>query len=307
MAASSLKIEGLLGMVTLRLKDDNFLKWRYQIESVLEEVTAAYKEWLRADKALLSFLIATLSDDAIEYVIGSKTARDAWLSLSDHYATVSRALISHLKTELQTAQKGGDSIDKFLLCLKRIKDQLSVAGISISDDDLMIAALNGLPSEYDMIKTVLIARDTSISFKDFRTQLLAAEQSAESRLSALHTPMVAMIGHTSSGSLNTGAGILPTPSTVLVSPSGFHANARPSGSMSTSFGRGRFSGNRSFPPRGDFQGYRPSHGGGFQGFRPSPGGFPKFGVVPECQICNKRGHTAVNCYHRNVSPQHSAS
>ncbi|KAL6276638.1 hypothetical protein ACE6H2_020239 [Prunus campanulata] len=62
--------------------------------------------------------------------------------------------------------------------------------------------------------------------------------------------MVAMIGHTSSGSLNTGAGILPTPSTVPVSPSGFHANARPSGSMSTSFGRGRFSGNRSFPPRG---------------------------------------------------------
>ncbi|CAL8169794.1 unnamed protein product [Prunus armeniaca] len=105
MAASSLKIEGLLGMVTLRLKDYNFLKWRYKLESILEEavtskVTALDKEWLRANKALLSFLIATLSDDAIEYVIGSKTAHDAWLSLSDRYATVSRARINHLKTEL---------------------------------------------------------------------------------------------------------------------------------------------------------------------------------------------------------------
>ncbi|CAL2272430.1 unnamed protein product [Prunus armeniaca] len=128
MAASSLKIEGLLGMVTLRLKDYNFLKWRYKLESILEgydlvghfdgstiappkfsildeeavtsKVTTLDKEWLRANKALLSFLIATLSDDAIEYVIGSKTAHDAWLSLSDRYATVSRARINHLKTEL---------------------------------------------------------------------------------------------------------------------------------------------------------------------------------------------------------------
>ncbi|KAI5318469.1 hypothetical protein L3X38_038177 [Prunus dulcis] len=100
----------------------------------------------------------------------------------------------------------------------------------------MIAALIGLSSKYDMIKTVLIARDTSISFKEFGTQLLAAEKSVQSRLSALHTPMVAMIGHTS-GSLNPGAGILPTPSTVPISPFGLHANAQPSSSMSISFGR----------------------------------------------------------------------
>ncbi|KAI5332740.1 hypothetical protein L3X38_022869 [Prunus dulcis] len=74
-------------------------------EGITSEVTAAYKEWLKIDKALLSFLIATLSDDAIEYVIGSKTSHDAWLSLTDRYATVSRARINQLKTELQTAKK----------------------------------------------------------------------------------------------------------------------------------------------------------------------------------------------------------
>ncbi|CAL2226059.1 unnamed protein product [Prunus armeniaca] len=190
-------------MVTLCRKDNNFLKWQYQIEFFLEgyglfghfdgstiapqkfavldeegvtsEVTTGYKEWLRTDKALMSFVIATLSDDTIEYVSDSKTTRDAWLSLSNPYAMMSHAQISHLKTELQKAKKGGDSINKFLLCLKHIKDQLSVAGISISNDDLMIVALNGLPSEYDMIKTVLIALDTSISFKEFHTQLLTAE------------------------------------------------------------------------------------------------------------------------------------
>ena len=147
-SSSSVKIDGLLGMITLHLRDDNFLKWSFQLESVLQgydlfghfdgtevapprfaivdeegvtsEVTADYKEWIRTDKALLSLLIATLSDEAIEYVIGTKTARDAWLSLSDRYASISRARINHLKTELQMAQKGGDSIERFFLHLKTV-------------------------------------------------------------------------------------------------------------------------------------------------------------------------------------------
>lgn len=91
---------------------------------------------------------------------------------------MSLARINHLKTELQTAQKDADSIERFLLWLKHIRDQLASAGVTISDDDFMITVLNGLPSEYDMIKTVLIARDSLISLKDFRAQLLAAEQTA---------------------------------------------------------------------------------------------------------------------------------
>ncbi|CAL9013531.1 unnamed protein product [Prunus brigantina] len=93
------------------------------------------------------------------------------------------------------ATKGSDSIEKFLLRLKHIRDYLAIAGagVSLSDDDMMIAALNGLPSKYDMIRTVLVARDTSLSFKDFRNQLLAAEQAAEARVLSSHAPMVGML------------------------------------------------------------------------------------------------------------------
>ncbi|XP_008235845.1 PREDICTED: uncharacterized protein LOC103334645 [Prunus mume] len=201
-SSSSIKVEGLLGMVIIRLGDDNFLKWSFQIESLLQgydlfghfdgslvpppkfaildesvtsEVTDAYRDWLRTDKSLLSFLIATLFDKALEYVIGSKTAREAWLQLSDRYATVSQSQINHRKTELQTAQKGADSIERFLLQLKHIRDKLALARVPILDVDFMITVLNGLSSEYDIIKTVLIARDLLISLKDFRAQLLAAE------------------------------------------------------------------------------------------------------------------------------------
>ncbi|CAL8153026.1 unnamed protein product [Prunus armeniaca] len=92
-SSSLVKIDGLLRMITLCLEDDNFLKWSFQLESILQgydifghfdgtdvapscfaivdeegvtsAVTAAYKEWILTDKALLSLLIATLSDEAI--------------------------------------------------------------------------------------------------------------------------------------------------------------------------------------------------------------------------------------------------
>ncbi|CAL8151065.1 unnamed protein product [Prunus armeniaca] len=80
----------------------------------------------KVDKALLSLLIATLSDEAIEYVIRSKTTFEAWMNLTDRYATLSSARVNLLKTKLQTAKKGTDSIEKFLLHLKHVRDQLAV-------------------------------------------------------------------------------------------------------------------------------------------------------------------------------------
>ncbi|KAM1454643.1 hypothetical protein EV1_004084 [Malus domestica] len=142
--------------------------------------------------ALLSLLIATLSDDAMEHVIGYKTSQEAWSALQDRYASVSVSRINQLKTEFHTAQKGGDSIDKFLLKLKAIRDQLISAGERVSENDLVIAVLTGLPQEFDMIRTVILARETPISLKDFRAQLLSAELTIDSRVSALTGSMAAM-------------------------------------------------------------------------------------------------------------------
>ncbi|CAL2232294.1 unnamed protein product [Prunus armeniaca] len=154
-------------------------------------------DWVKIDKALLSCLITMLSNDAIECVIGCKTAHDAWMNLTDPYAIVSRASINHLKIELQTAHKGSYSIEKFLLRLKHIRNHLAVTRVSVSDDYMMIAALNGLHSEYDMIKTILVAFDTSLSFKYFCNQLFAAEQAAEACMLSSHAPMVGMLSQSS--------------------------------------------------------------------------------------------------------------
>lgn len=43
-------------------------------KGVTKEITEAYRERIKVGKALLSLFIATPGDEAIEYVVGSKTA-----------------------------------------------------------------------------------------------------------------------------------------------------------------------------------------------------------------------------------------
>ncbi|TQD74001.1 hypothetical protein C1H46_040464 [Malus baccata] len=88
--------------------------------SVTKEIIGAFIDWESTDMVLLNLLLATLTDVAIEYVIGCKTAHEEWTNLVDIYASVSKSKVNHLKIELHTIKKGTDSINKYLLKLKGI-------------------------------------------------------------------------------------------------------------------------------------------------------------------------------------------
>lgn len=183
-------------MLTIHLQDDNYAKWSFLFRSMLEgydlfeyfdgtnvcppnyvitleggvtkELTTAYKDWVKIDNALLSLLIATLGNEAIEYVVGSKIAHEAWTHLTNRYATVSRAKLNHLKTKLHTIRKSTYSLEKYLLRLKHLKDQLLAVGETISDNDFIMADLAGFPPEYNIIRIVIVTREFSITLKEFR-------------------------------------------------------------------------------------------------------------------------------------------
>ncbi|CAN6704071.1 unnamed protein product [Malus baccata var. baccata] len=344
-------IESLLGMLTIKLNDENFIKWSFQFCSVLRgydlldhfigesvcppkfvltpdlgvtnEISTAYKEWVKIDMTLLSLLIATLSDDAIEHVVGCKTSSEAWTALQDRYMSVSKASVNHLKAELYTMQKGGDSIDKYLLRLKGIKDQLQAAGEKVYDNDLIIAALT--------------ARESPITFKEFRAQLIGAEKNIETRVQSLVHGMAAMyvngnspLGMNSSSSsdsyvagsapasLSFGYGFTGVNSQML-SPSYSQGGYQSTGSgpnagngLSSTSNTGGTPGQRYFSNSSNS--YRPKGNGGYkQRFNGSNKGNSwqswsgntsnRFEPIPECQICSRKGHVAVTCLYRNDNGQ----
>ena len=127
-------------------------------------------------------------------IIGSKTSRQAWLAVQERFSGASRVNIMQLKTELQTMRKGCESIEKFLQRVKNARDQLISVGVNIPDEYLIIVILNGLPDEYSTIRTVIEGRETQITLRDLRSQLLAAERCIEGSFS-LPNHMTSMAAH----------------------------------------------------------------------------------------------------------------
>ncbi|KAM5556359.1 hypothetical protein ABKV19_023985 [Rosa sericea] len=299
MTVTQSDVNSLLSMITVRLSENNFVKWSFQFQSVLEgndlfgffdgtypcpprlaltedgtvtnEITQAYKQWKKTDEALLGLLMATLDDDIMEIIVGSCSSREAWLALQERFSTVSRANIIQLKTDLQTIKKGADSIDKYLLRIKHVRDQLQSVGVSIADEDIVVVTLNGLPDEYSMIKTVIRARDSSISLKDFRAQLLAAERDIEAQFISPGS-MTAMAARGNGYRFNTD-----------------DRNKGTTRSFSSDKGKGVWNNNNG--RHADWSNSKQLVSENDQ----TSGGFRSYNSV-ECQICGKRGHNASNCY-----------
>lgn len=57
---------------------------------------------------------------------------------------------------------------------------------------MIIAALEGLPREYAIIRTVILATETTIYLKEFRAQLLNIEKDVDSLENYLSSTMAAM-------------------------------------------------------------------------------------------------------------------
>ncbi|TQD85193.1 hypothetical protein C1H46_029281 [Malus baccata] len=127
----------------------------------------------------MQLIIATLSPTAMLCIIGCTSAHEIWINLRDRFSTVTKASIFQMKLELQNIQKGSESISKYFQRIKDVRDHLFAAGVSFEDDDIVILALKGLPSEYNTFRTVIRGRENVISLKDFQAQLLAEEATIE--------------------------------------------------------------------------------------------------------------------------------
>ena len=117
--------------------------------------------------------------------------------MKEQLSTVSRISIFQMKSNLQTIKKGLDSISQYLHRIKEARDYLSAAGVFFADEDIVILALNGLPVEYNTFRCVIRRRESVISLKDFRSQLLAEKMIVDTLVhNPLMTTMVANNGST---------------------------------------------------------------------------------------------------------------
>ncbi|KAL5758948.1 hypothetical protein ACOSP7_021559 [Xanthoceras sorbifolium] len=130
-----------------------------------------FSAWKRCDQFLLGWLLSTISENLIEEVTECVTSIDAWKTLASMFSQQFMAKLLQLKQQLQGLKKGLSSINEYLLKIKEITDGLRSVGQAVSDQDLLLNALNGLGQEYDSV-VVLVSQHNYISFHEAQYMLM---------------------------------------------------------------------------------------------------------------------------------------
>ncbi|PRQ59150.1 putative transcription factor interactor and regulator CCHC(Zn) family [Rosa chinensis] len=278
---------------------------------------------------LLSKITNTLSAEALKLVIGCETSMEVWTTLKQQFAPNSEFHIMRLKSILQNIRKGSDSIDKYLLRFINVRNNLAVVGVSMSDQDIKMLILAGLPNEYAHTRQIIRGKD-HITMEEVRSLLLSAEFELEleqkgppfSPMNAMVANNVGYVGTSPRFSSNEVACSVPN------APSGFIvATPGPIIASSTSYMPtgvtpqvGVFSNNAYVQSQANtvpnnypqFPNNNNSRNGGNNNINSNSGSYfkPRFNSNQDplkCQICEKPGHSAYKCFQRNPQKQGEAS
>ena len=252
--------------------------------------------WKMHDRAVMQLITATLSPVAMSCAIGSGSSKELWLRLKEQFATVSKTSIFQMKSNLQNVRKGMDTISQYMLKIKEARDYLAAANVFFADEDIVILALNGLPPEYNTFRCVVRGRESVISLKEFRSQLLAEELIVENTTPHTSTYLSAM--NTTVKSHSTA------PQFVHSSRGQQHQQSYDNmgyKSFNRNRGRGRPNYNqRVFNPRASFPSKASSMPSNmFGSASPLTYSAPIASNSVVCQLCNTEGHSASSCGYRN--------
>jgi hypothetical protein len=94
--------------------------------------------------------------------MGAATAKAAWSELANMYAQQSLANLVNLKRSFQGLTLApSETITVYLGRAQELVSQLKAAGQSVSEQDLVLQILTGLPDDYKVVTTIMENGDQS--------------------------------------------------------------------------------------------------------------------------------------------------
>lgn len=236
----------------------------------------AYDNWVARDQQVLSYLVNSLSPNILLHVHNKEHAAEVWTALADMFASQARARITNLRIALGNTKKKELTTDAFFSKMKGFADELAAAGKPVDDAEMVSFIVAGLDNDYDSVVAAINALPSSIpvTVSDLYTQVVQYDQRQE------------MLGNTGGGGFSSSA------------------NAASRGQQQRSRGKFSYRGKSSPRGRGDRgQGDRNNNKGGRQASSGGRGrGRGRARTTPwvdtTCQICNKEGHAARDCWWR---------
>ncbi|KAJ1701542.1 hypothetical protein LUZ63_001321 [Rhynchospora breviuscula] len=292
----------IVHQIHTNLNQENFLLWRSQIVPVLRghglmsyiertdpppaatmsngdgviSSNPEFLHWQQQDQLILAWMFSSMTQPMLAQVVNCQTAMDLWNTLSQIHGSQSMAKVLDLKLQLQTAKKGGSTCAQYIQQMQALADRLRSIGSTVTDQDLVVYTIQGLGSEYDAFVTAISMKDPPPSMPELCSLLLAQEARI---LTNLRTTSAALVH------LTTAQGEATDNTT---NQAVFYANGAKS--------KGNFTPSQNSPS----QFYNSNRGRSHYQRGRGRGRQQQTSNVENitCQICNKWGHGALECYHR---------
>ncbi|XP_019150130.1 PREDICTED: uncharacterized protein LOC109146934 [Ipomoea nil] len=91
------------------------------------DLSARQASWRRQDKAILSMLISSLSEETLRLAVGRSTSRQLWQTIEQTLGSSTRSQALRLLGELQALRQGDSSISDYLGRAQMLVDELALA------------------------------------------------------------------------------------------------------------------------------------------------------------------------------------
>ncbi|CAL1386123.1 unnamed protein product [Linum trigynum] len=118
----------------------------------------AYWSWYVRDQYVLTWINLSLSEAVLPNVINKATAFDAWSALATIYASGSPVIIGQLRKSLLRLSRGNETIHEYIHRAKAIYDKMLALGAAVTEQELVVALLDGLDEDYRPFTRNLEAR-----------------------------------------------------------------------------------------------------------------------------------------------------
>ncbi|KAH7860203.1 hypothetical protein Vadar_010596 [Vaccinium darrowii] len=205
-------VSNFSNFVTIKLDAHNYILWKNQVRNALrangylgfidgstvmpcpkiqdanqnKAPNPEYAKWIMINGHLLACITASVSPSIQTHLLGLGHVYEIWTSLSNRFSSLSRSHVHDLHQRLFNITKTS-TMQEYIDEISDCAHKLAASGSPIDDEDLIFYALNGLPSEFDPIKSAARMRAGDLKFEEL-TSLLEAEdmilQKAQKRSSA---------------------------------------------------------------------------------------------------------------------------
>ena len=180
-------ISPLSQLITMRLEDDNFLMWKYQIENAvrgyalegflfgIEQVppkmvtdgtgilvpNPKFRDYQCQDHLLISWLLSSIGSAFLPQVVGCSSTFEVWNTISQNFNSQSSTKVMFYKSEMQMLKNDGLTMRDYLTKMKNYCDLLATVGHKILDTDHIVAIMQGLGDEYKSVIVVIFSKKSS--------------------------------------------------------------------------------------------------------------------------------------------------